>query len=84
MPTTENPKLNHEYVLLTKYPDLLQSFRAHTRSINRICFADKHELIITSSLDLNIRIFSLTGQYIGVFGQKKAWNDSLSTSVRHK
>ncbi len=74
MPKTNNKNLDDEYSSLIEYPILLRSFRAHIESINGICFIDEHELIITSSSDLNIRIFTLTGRYVGLFGQQNLWD----------
>ncbi len=69
---------------LVRYPLMLQSFRAHTEFIGKICFVDEHELIVTSSSDFNIRVFSLTGQYIGIFGQPNSWQSIVVQSVNKK
>jgi hypothetical protein len=51
------------------YPKLLISYRAHLRSITSIIYANDREIVLTSSIDCTIRLFTLTGRYIGFMNQ---------------
>ncbi|XP_045212836.2 WD repeat-containing protein on Y chromosome-like [Mercenaria mercenaria] len=54
-----------------KYPMLVNSFRAHIRSIHSVDYVTDRELLITGSADCSIRIWTVNGQYIGTFGGEK-------------
>lgn len=62
------------------YPQLLIAYRAHIRPITSICYANDREIIITSSIDCTIRLFTLTGRYIGYMGQSTYWGP-LSSKI---
>ncbi|CAF0811531.1 unnamed protein product [Adineta ricciae] len=61
------------------YPQLLTAYRAHLRPITSICYANDREIVITSSIDCTIRLFTLTGRYIGFMGQSVSWGPLSST-----
>ncbi|KAG2468526.1 WD repeat-containing protein on Y chromosome-like [Polypterus senegalus] len=50
-------------------PDLLCSFRSHLSRLVQVQFVARFQLIITASLDCNIRLWKISGHYIGNFGQ---------------
>lgn len=58
-------------------PKQLFFINAHTRCINsvQIFFSEEHDstMIITSSSDKNVKLFSITGKLYGYFGQGKRW-----------
>ncbi|CAF1193148.1 unnamed protein product [Rotaria sordida] len=62
------------------YPQLLIAYRAHIRPITSICYANDREIVITSSIDCTIRLFTLTGRYIGYMGQSMSWGP-LSSNI---
>ncbi|XP_060578286.1 WD repeat-containing protein on Y chromosome-like isoform X2 [Ruditapes philippinarum] len=64
-PESSNPKRT------LKYPMLVNSFRAHMRSINSVDYVTDRELLITGSADCSIRIWTVNGQFIGTFGGEK-------------
>ena len=64
-PESSNPKQT------LKYPMLVNSFRAHVRSINSVDYVTDRELLITGSADCSIRIWTVNGQFIGTFGGEK-------------
>lgn len=66
--------LKNEFISYISYPLLLRYFRAHSKCITDIQYIDDRELIITSSVDYNVRLFTLTGSYVGIFGQETQWN----------
>ncbi|XP_026819273.1 WD repeat-containing protein on Y chromosome [Rhopalosiphum maidis] len=54
-------------------PLLVSTYRAHSQRINHIDFIEKLELIISSSVDKMIRIWTLAGHYVGTLGM--TWPD---------
>lgn len=50
-------------------PLLVSSYRAHLRCISNIEYVDDQELVVTSSLDQKIRIWTLAGHYVGTLGE---------------
>jgi hypothetical protein len=62
------------------YPQLLIAYRAHLRPITSITYANDREILITSSIDCTIRLFTLTGRYIGFMGQSIHWGP-LNTNI---
>lgn len=63
------------------YPHLLVAYRAHLRPITCIAYASDREVVITSSIDCTIRMFTLTGRYIGFMGQSVPWGPLRPTIV---
>ncbi|KAM4706617.1 cilia- and flagella-associated protein 337-like [Discoglossus pictus] len=57
-----------------KPPSLLSCWRAHQCDITRVIPVSTHRLVITSSLDCTVRLWSLMGNHIGTFGQNQEWN----------
>ncbi|KAM8939489.1 cilia- and flagella-associated protein 337-like [Pelodytes ibericus] len=57
----------------TKPPTLLHCWRAHKCDITRVIPVIKHRLIITSSLDCTMKLWSVEGEHIGTFGQSTPW-----------
>ncbi|CAF4252585.1 unnamed protein product, partial [Rotaria sordida] len=43
-------------------------------------YANDREIVITSSIDCTIRLFTLTGRYIGYMGQSMSWGP-LSSNI---
>lgn len=64
-PESSNPKKT------IKYPILVNSFRAHTRSIHSIDYVTDRQLLITGSSDCSVRLWTINGHYIGTFGGEK-------------
>ncbi|XP_074662765.1 cilia- and flagella-associated protein 337-like [Tubulanus polymorphus] len=54
-------------------PPTLNSFKAHTKAVTHIEFVEDRKLLITSSLDCSVRLWTLCGRYIGTFGQPDPW-----------
>ncbi|XP_030419988.1 WD repeat-containing protein 64-like isoform X2 [Gopherus evgoodei] len=55
-------------------PALLLSWRAHSCSVTSVAWMSEHQLLLTSSVDCTVKLWSLEGEYIGTFGQKDLWN----------
>lgn len=67
-PAASRPEVTH------KVPYLLNSFRAHTKIISSIDYVEERELLITASVDYSVRLWTLTGRFIGIFGQRALWS----------
>ncbi|KAJ8379275.1 hypothetical protein SKAU_G00000530 [Synaphobranchus kaupii] len=50
-------------------PKLLTSWQCHLRRIIHLEYVQNLDLIITASLDCNVRVWTVSGSYIGTFGQ---------------
>lgn len=61
-------------------PDCITSWRAHDSTIVTIVYIPEsnglsaQELLLTASTDKCCRLWTLSGEYIGVFGQENSWN----------
>ncbi|XP_050802255.1 WD repeat-containing protein 64-like isoform X7 [Gopherus flavomarginatus] len=55
-------------------PALLLSWRAHSCSVTSVAWVSEDRLLLTSSVDCTVKLWSLEGEYIGTFGQKDLWN----------
>ncbi|XP_043944952.1 EF-hand calcium-binding domain-containing protein 8 [Protopterus annectens] len=61
-------------------PELLCSWRGHLRAIVQVEYVDRFKLIVTASYDCNIRLWTLSGSYIGTFGES-VWQIGEDLSV---
>ncbi|KAJ1340618.1 hypothetical protein BSLG_004712 [Batrachochytrium salamandrivorans] len=52
---------------------LLVSFHAHVRSVTSMDIIEALNVIVTSSADCTIRMHTMKGEYIGIFGQSALW-----------
>ncbi|XP_038867441.1 WD repeat-containing protein on Y chromosome-like [Salvelinus namaycush] len=50
-------------------PPLLSSWRGHLKGIVSLEYVERFRLIVTASLDCNVRLWTIAGSYIGTFGQ---------------
>nr|XP_039255477.1 uncharacterized protein LOC120332325 [Styela clava] len=55
-------------------PKLLRGWRCHIKRITSICLVEQHATILTSSTDRTVRIWKLTSEYVGTFGQSNPWD----------
>ncbi|XP_053316731.1 uncharacterized protein LOC128484361 [Spea bombifrons] len=61
-------------VLVASGPRVLHSWRAHLRDITRVVAVAEHKMVITSSVDSTVKLWSMRGEHIGTFGQTKPWS----------
>ncbi|XP_035778805.1 WD repeat-containing protein on Y chromosome-like isoform X1 [Anopheles albimanus] len=54
-------------------PWLLNSFQAHRSCITGLVYLDSSELLLSSSSDRTVRIWTLGGRYIGLLGSPVSW-----------
>ncbi|XP_069507134.1 WD repeat-containing protein on Y chromosome-like [Ambystoma mexicanum] len=55
-----------ERIITLQTPDLLSSWRGHLKSISHMEYVDRFKLIVTASYDCNIRLWRLSGIYLGL------------------
>ncbi|XP_070553109.1 cilia- and flagella-associated protein 337-like isoform X2 [Ptychodera flava] len=55
-------------------PELIISWRAHVQSVTSMDLVEEHGLILTSSLDCTVRLWTIEGEYVGTFGQQEPWD----------
>ncbi|KAJ3105690.1 WD40 repeat domain 95 [Phlyctochytrium planicorne] len=48
-------------------------WRAHVQCISSVNYVNTYEVILTSSKDGTVRVWTPEGQHIGIFGQEEAW-----------
>lgn len=60
-------------------PLLLNSYQGHKKSISGLIYCD-YQILISSSSDQSVRLWHLSGQYIGVLGSPIKWME-LSSNV---
>ncbi|KAJ7987525.1 hypothetical protein DPEC_G00327400 [Dallia pectoralis] len=61
-------------------PPLLSSWRGHLRSVVSVEYVPRFRLIVTASLEHNVRLWTIAGAYIGTFGQDRWRIGDLRTS----
>ena len=74
-PECTNPNETHEA------PLLLNSFRAHLGAITCIDYVPDREMMLTCSDDCSVRLWSIYGQFVGIFGQDTPWKKQVITSA---
>ncbi|XP_042342922.1 WD repeat-containing protein on Y chromosome [Plectropomus leopardus] len=58
-------------------------WRAHTSRITGLQIVDNDQVVLTSSTDYTVRLWSAHGEFIGTFGQSESWSVHISSSWRH-
>ncbi|XP_063285525.1 WD repeat-containing protein 49-like [Pelobates fuscus] len=62
---------------------MVNDWRAHVDMITHLEVIDEHKVILTSSLDCAVRLWSLNGEFIGTFGQVDPWEVFTPASWKH-
>uniref|UniRef100_UPI00358F8048 cilia- and flagella-associated protein 337-like n=1 Tax=Myxine glutinosa TaxID=7769 RepID=UPI00358F8048 len=57
-------------------PEDVTHWRAHLASITSLVVISEYNLVSTTSLDCNVRLWSTSGELVGTFGQVKLWDIS--------
>jgi len=66
-------------------PPLLNSFRAHMKAVNSVSYVSGQDCLITASSDCSVRLWTVQGRFVGIFGQKNNWSPrDLFTSPGHR
>ncbi|XP_049432645.1 WD repeat-containing protein on Y chromosome [Epinephelus fuscoguttatus] len=58
-------------------------WRAHTGRITGLQIVDNDQVVLTSSTDYTVRLWSAHGEFIGTFGQPQSWSVHVSSSWKH-
>ncbi|KAK5868875.1 hypothetical protein PBY51_009851 [Eleginops maclovinus] len=66
-----------------KSPKAENFWRAHTSRITGLQIVDNDQVVLTSSTDYTVRLWSAHGEYIGTFGQSESWSVHISSSWKH-
>ncbi|KAI4815014.1 hypothetical protein KUCAC02_005181 [Chaenocephalus aceratus] len=52
-------------------------------NMENLQIVDNDQVVLTSSTDYTVRLWSAHGEYIGTFGQSESWNVHISSSWKH-
>ncbi|KAM8904501.1 cilia- and flagella-associated protein 337 [Spinachia spinachia] len=66
-----------------KSPQAENFWRAHTGSITGLQIVDNDQVVLTSSSDYTVRLWSAHREFIGTFGQSESWSLHISSSWKH-
>ncbi|CAH1792660.1 unnamed protein product [Owenia fusiformis] len=66
------PKESHPEETMRE-PPILNSFRAHCKAITYVDVIESKQLMITSSADCCVRLWTICGRFIGTFGHASLW-----------
>ncbi|KAL3991564.1 intermediate filament protein if [Sarotherodon galilaeus] len=58
-------------------------WRAHTNTVTGLHVVDNDQVVLTSSTDYTVRLWSAQGEFIGTFGQAESWSIHISSSWIH-
>ncbi|KAF1394274.1 hypothetical protein PFLUV_G00024830 [Perca fluviatilis] len=66
-----------------KSPRAEHFWRAHTSRITGLQIVDNDQVVLTSSADYTVRLWSAHGEFIGTFGQPESWSVHIPSSWKH-
>ncbi|XP_071353298.1 cilia- and flagella-associated protein 337 isoform X2 [Trachinotus anak] len=66
-----------------KSPRAENFWRAHTSRVSGLQIVDNDQVVLTSSTDYTVRLWSTRGEFIGTFGQSQSWSIHISSSWMH-
>ncbi|XP_043849564.1 WD repeat-containing protein 49-like [Dromiciops gliroides] len=64
-------------------PKNIKFWRAHVNAITSLELIEKEKVLLSSSTDCTVRLWSMDGEYIGTFGQSELWDVFTSASWKH-
>ncbi|KAI1893585.1 hypothetical protein AGOR_G00125240 [Albula goreensis] len=64
-------------------PKMLNYWRAHISSITCLQIVEDGHVLLTSSTDCTVRLWTVHGEFIGTFGQSESWSIHTPTSWKH-
>ncbi|XP_068786218.1 cilia- and flagella-associated protein 337-like [Struthio camelus] len=64
-------------------PQYMHHWRAHIKMVVSLEVIDEDRVLLSSSIDCTVRLWSLTGEYIGTFGQAEPWEVFTPASWKH-
>ncbi|XP_055341551.1 WD repeat-containing protein on Y chromosome-like [Paramacrobiotus metropolitanus] len=75
------PKLDSRHRAYFSMPIILNVYRAHLSAIQHITVIPQRQVVITSSRDCSVRLWTFGGLYIGTLGQSEPLFIDISTDV---
>ncbi|XP_066517202.1 cilia- and flagella-associated protein 337 isoform X2 [Hoplias malabaricus] len=66
-----------------KPPKIVNFWRAHIGSITGLQIIENDQVLLTSSTDCTVRLWSIHGEFIGTFGQPERWSLHTASSWKH-
>ncbi|KAM9852863.1 cilia- and flagella-associated protein 337 [Aulostomus maculatus] len=66
-----------------KPPRAENFWRAHTSRVTGLQIVDNDQVLLTSSTDFTVRLWSAHGEFIGTFGQSESWSIHICSSWMH-
>ncbi|XP_037402683.1 WD repeat-containing protein on Y chromosome [Pygocentrus nattereri] len=66
-----------------KPPNTVNFWRAHIGSITGLQIIENDRVLLTSSTDCTVRLWSIHGEFIGTFGQPERWSLHTESSWKH-
>ncbi|XP_013403706.1 WD repeat-containing protein on Y chromosome-like [Lingula anatina] len=67
----------------TDSPELITYWRGHVESITNIDVIEEHKMMISSSLDCTVRLWTIEGHYVGTLGQPDPWDVFNPNTFQH-
>lgn len=64
-------------------PEVLAQWRGHVESISCIDLVEQNKVLLTSSADCTVRLWTTEGHYIGTFGQSERWDIYNRATYQH-
>ncbi|KAJ8280145.1 hypothetical protein GJAV_G00051030 [Gymnothorax javanicus] len=67
----------------TEAPQLTNFWRAHIGSVTSLQIVEDGLVLLTSSTDCTVRLWTTDGEFIGTFGQAESWSIHTPSSWKH-
>ncbi|XP_064158391.1 WD repeat-containing protein on Y chromosome [Anguilla rostrata] len=64
-------------------PKLMNYWRAHISSVTSLQIVEDGLVVLTSSTDCTVRLWTTDGEFIGTFGQAESWSIHTPSSWKH-
>ncbi|XP_046853202.1 WD repeat-containing protein 64-like isoform X2 [Xenia sp. Carnegie-2017] len=64
-------------------PRRIGHWRAHVQEITCLDIGETYDVLLTSSIDCTVRLWTMNGHFIGTFGQPKLWDINQEVSYQH-
>uniref|UniRef100_A0A8D0H2M1 Uncharacterized protein n=1 Tax=Sphenodon punctatus TaxID=8508 RepID=A0A8D0H2M1_SPHPU len=64
-------------------PKYVKHWRAHVNMVTSLEVINEERIVLTSSIDRTVHLWSLDGEYIGTFGQVEPWEICTPASWKH-
>ncbi len=62
---------------------VVTNWRGHVESVTAMVMVEEHRMLLTSSLDCTVRVWTTDGEYVGTFGQPEPWDVYNPSTFQH-